>query len=109
MNRVKEIEKLIDSATLFASFIMQNKKSEASGVLPELAKTLEEVLPIIDGIYDEPEMEEYAQDRAYWSNQVERILGAIEKQDGFMVYDSITNELVMNLNLLSKIVADKGL
>ena len=107
MKKIAEIEELRKIADRFAACILVNDKAGASELLPELASWLERVIVLVMGYCDRPEMSALADDRGYLPEQLKRILGAIEKQDGFLIYDSLENELMMNLDYFAA-QADKA-
>jgi|GEM_PF-1749602 len=99
MKKIAEIEALKTIIDEYAANILVNEKAGAAKLLPELAAELEKVILLVISYYDKPEMSALKEDRNYWTGQLGRILGAVEQQDGFLIYDSLVNELVANLDL----------
>lgn len=100
--KIEKLKKEIDS---FIPEVVMNDRDKAAAKLPALAGVMTDVIPTIIGAYDSlPELESYKDDQQYWAQQLERILGAVQNGDYFLLYDALVNELKANLIELQKLI-----
>ncbi|MCR5234182.1 MAG: hypothetical protein K6E53_09770 [Lachnospiraceae bacterium] len=75
----------------------------------EMADIMVVMFPAIIDSYNYPGMEEHRSDASYWSDQLQRIMDALENGDSFEVIDVLYNETRPNLIELKGILEEKGL
>ena len=82
---------------------------EGGSSLAVLTRGMSELLPQLIVLYEDERMAEYAEDKDYWMQQLNRIIGALEKGDVFLSYDALVHEFKANLTELQKIIVEKGI
>jgi len=106
---IKEIRELQKIAKEYGSVILKNDDRMIAENLQMLSQAMSMTLPGIVAIYSDERMAEYREDQEYWLTQLKRIMDAIGRQDYFLAYDALVFELSANLEMLEKVLLQKGI
>ena len=67
------------------------------------------LVPGIINFYNDPKMSDVREDALYWPAQLERVIKALENDDGFEIVDVLYNETRPNLMELRDMLVKRGL
>ncbi|MGN0471746.1 MAG: hypothetical protein ACI4F8_02780 [Lachnospiraceae bacterium] len=93
----------------YMQFVLVDKRQNAVALVQDMVVYVSEVFPRFIAVYDDPRMEEYAQDREYWAMQIGRITEALSEEDVFHQIDVLFFETRANLLEILTILEEKGI
>lgn len=99
-----KVEELIDLLEDMTGQLMRNDMDGFEANIPELSVLLEICIPQIIITYSDPSLKELASDATYWSNQLGRIIEALNQKDKFVRMDVLYQETRTNLLGFNKMI-----
>lgn len=94
IDKLTELTDLIETMTVE---LMSNKMDEFKDNIPKLSRLMEMCFPQIIVSYSDPLLSEVSGDAIYWSEQVGRIIEALNMDDKFIRIDVLYQETRTNL------------
>ncbi len=99
-----KIQELIDLLEEMTVQLMRNDVDGFDANIPELSSLLEICIPQIIITYSDPSLKELASDATYWSEQLGRIIEALNQKDKFVRMDALYQETRTNLLGFNKMI-----
>lgn len=94
MDTLRELADLIELMTIQ---LMRNEMDDHKNNIPKLSRLMEMCFPQIIVSYSDPILSEVSGDAVYWSEQIGRIIEALNMDDKFIRIDVLYQETRTNL------------
>ncbi len=95
---------MIDLLEAMTQALMLNAMDEYQERIPLLSSLMEVCFPAIIMAYSDPMLKEVADDATYWSDQLGRIIEALNNDDKFAKIDVLYQETRANLVAFSEMI-----
>lgn len=92
-----KLQELIDLLEKMTGDLMMNHMDDFKDTIPELSKLMEICFPAIIASYSDVRLKDVSSDARYWSDQLARIIDALNMDDKFAKIDVLYHETRANL------------
>ncbi len=92
-----KLQELIDLLEKMTGQLMMNQMDDFKDTIPELSKLMEICFPAIISSYSNVQLKDVSEDARYWSDQLGRIIEALNMDDKFNRIDVLYHETRANL------------